>query len=87
MPFWSGREMYFRVCDRVELVASYINDAPKGLRGNVLEDAPASLTAGVRVLWDDGEERVVAVYEARKLGLLELMAEIRPAPEPPAAAD
>ena len=64
--------------DRVEYRVSYASapSKPKALRGTVVEDAPLSLQTGVKVLWDDGDERVVPCFEAKRLDLLDRMAEL-----------
>ena len=68
---------YYEVGDRVEYRAMYGTSSPlHGTRGTVLEGAPMSLMTGVRVQWDDGTEQVMNCFQARKLTLLEVMAEL-----------
>ena len=71
-------ENYYEVGDRVEYREMYANhtDILCGARGTVLEGAPMSLMAGVVIRWDNGDKQVMSCLQARKLSLLEILAEI-----------
>lgn len=68
----------FKAGDRVEFRPAYASShtEKKGQRGTVVTDAPMSVVTGVLVRWDTGEERVSPCFEARKLTVLEKLAEI-----------
>lgn len=68
----------FKVGDRVEFRPGYASarSDKKGMRGTVVDDAPMSVVTGVLVRWDIGGLRVCTCFEARKLTVLEKLAEI-----------
>jgi hypothetical protein len=69
---------YYKAGDRVEYREMYANhtDILCGARGTVLEGAPMGLMTGVSIRWDNGDEQVMSCLQARKLSLLERLAEI-----------
>lgn len=73
-------ERYFKAGDRIEyrvMYAVHKNDAMKGVRGTVIEDAVLSIMTGVLVRWDNGvKDVVVSGFQARKLNLLERIGEV-----------
>jgi hypothetical protein len=75
---WPEPEIFFHEGERVEYREPYADLLSRlsGQRGTVVVDAPLSLVTGVTILWDKGEMLTVSCLSVRKLGVLDLMAEI-----------